>query len=200
VQSIASAIVDQAQAQLQSEQPTTTPTTGTQPEAAPVVTPQATSLQFDIPQKTSKVKDLRVMKDINKWNAKAQELNSSPDSQIQIQPEKSKPDYHSGEVNQEKIQILNKPVNSTGNADSEVHNQYVQHTNITDDHSKQPDNVPSKEEIRRQLSAQYEQPTGIICLLCKRKLGTTEKLKLHFQLSKLHAVCKIYFFINNSSF
>ena len=42
-------------------------------------------------------------------------------------------------------------------------------------------------EILSRLKVKYEVATGNICLLCKRSLGTTEKLVAHFQVSKLHA-------------
>merc|ERR1711879_550772 len=119
--------------------------------------------------KTSKSKDTSsVLKNITKWNAKAQELN------ININPNRSEPKTEKTEKIEktektEKIEILNKPVPALGEKQAEPE-------------------VPSyKDEITASLKAKYEAGKGSICMLCKRQLGTNEKLLVHYQLSELHA-------------
>jgi len=166
--SAAAAIIEQAQAQANKIAQDNQNSAALDPSDT-VKSPQQTpaSLQFDIPQKTTKVKDIRVQKDINKWNAKTQELRTlnsqrgHGNKKISVQQQPPK---------EEKIEIFNKTVQPTSQEDTT---------------SLPP--LLSEEELLEQLKQKYEPGTGAICMLCRRNLSTNEKLLLHYQLSKLHS-------------
>lgn len=125
------------------------------------------------------MKNKSVLKNINKWKAKAQELNSEVNQEIS---NNKSPAGSNKPFREEKVQILNKIVKPYGSVDEEPEED--EDTKCTE--SDTP--IKTLDDIIKELKQQYEQPTGKICRLCKRDLSTPEKLQLHFNLSKIHEV------------
>ena len=146
----ASAIVEQVQSQMQ-------------------LLPPSRGVTSTRVSKPTTIKNSKIANNINKWNAKSQEL-SQPVQSRQTQPPQP-------------VQ----PIVTRG------YQPPIQQPLLFDDADIDGEEVVDEDgedisEILGKLKAKYEVPSGVICLLCKRSLGTTEKLVAHFERSALHSV------------
>lgn len=135
------------------------------------------------------MKNKTVLKDISKWHAKAQELN-----QTLYETPTPKVSRGNKSFKEEKVQMLNKVVKPFGSTDDDnITNEAKDNSATTATILPDPSpTIKTMEDVILELKQKYELPNTRICRLCKRDLGTPEKLKIHFNLSKLHEVSKVH--------